>query len=353
MDADIKSDTDVKRGAGINVRHMLDQTMRDAKVKLVFLDACRDNPFVTAASPGSATRSDGVQSGLARMEPGTGTLIAYATGLGRTALDGQKGVNSPFTRALVDNITRPGVEIRQAMNEVRAEVDRETNQRQLPWDQTNLTGAVYLNPVPAANATARASDAAAVSTGGASDVELQFWRSIRQTNTPARLNAYLDHFPAGHFKSLALARLAALETGPSATTRNLSGGPDPATFTADATEATEEQIGLSRTQRRDVQRRLTRLGFDTKVTGKFDPTTRAVITRWQEARGYPATGFLNTLQHKALLAEIITTTNSGANTDFDDKPTRHHRGGGRRHHGGGPLSGPGRFIGGVVGGLFR
>ena len=59
-----------------------------------------------------------------------------------------------------------------------------------------------------------------------------------------------------------------------------------------------------------MQRRLTGLGFDTKVTGKFDESTRAVITRWQAARGYPKTGFLNKLQHKALLAEIVATTPS-------------------------------------------
>ena len=60
----------------------------------------------------------------------------------------------------------------------------------------------------------------------------------------------------------------------------------------------------TRRKRRDVQRRLTGLGFDTKVNGKFDESTRAVITRWQGARGYPKTGFLNTLQHQALLTEV-------------------------------------------------
>src|SRR6185312_13267553 len=133
------------------------------------------------------------------------------------------------------------------------------------------------------------------------------------------LNAYLGAYPDGRFTSLARARLAVLEHGPLTVTRNLSGGPDPATFTADANQVTEDQIGLSRAKRRDVQRRLTRLGFDTKVNGKFDPSTRAVITRWQAARGYPATGFLNTLQHKALLAEIVTTTDANSNDDSDGK----------------------------------
>ncbi len=110
-----------------------------------------------------------------------------------------------------------------------------------------------------------------------------------------------------------------------------------------------------------MQRRLNGLGFDTKVTGKFDEPTRAVITRWQAARGYPKSGFLNKLQHKALLSEIVATTQTSSGDDSDDKPVAHARrssgggggGGGRRSGGGGPdLAGPGRFIGGVMGGMF-
>jgi peptidoglycan hydrolase-like protein with peptidoglycan-binding domain len=102
-----------------------------------------------------------------------------------------------------------------------------------------------------------------------------------------------------------------------------------------------------------VQRRLTGLGFDTKATGKFDDDTRAVITRWQAARGYPKTGFLNKLEHKALLSEIVATTATASSSDdSDDKPARHHSGGGGSHYRRGP-SGPGGLIGGMMGGLFR
>src|SRR6202048_5074931 len=101
VDADIKSEMDVKLGAAINIDLTLDQTMSDAKVKLVFLDACRDNPFAAKIKSNSATRSVSVQTGLAEMKSGEGTLIAFATGPGQTALDGQEGTNSPFTRALI------------------------------------------------------------------------------------------------------------------------------------------------------------------------------------------------------------------------------------------------------------
>ena len=352
VDADIKSEMDVKLGSAINIDLTLDQTMSDAKVKLVFLDACRDNPFAAKIKSNSATRSVSVQQGLAEMKSGEGTLIAFATGPGQTALDGEVGTNSPFTRALIAHITQPGVEIQQAMTEVRAQVNEETNKGQLPWGHTNLIGSVYLNPATAppatpANAAAPAAPTTVASTSAGSDVELEFWRSVKESNKAEELNAYLTAYPNGQFKSLALARIASLENGPSTTTRNLTAGVDPATFTDEANQTTEDQIGLDRGQRRDVQRRLNGLGFDTKVTGKFDDDTRSVIRRWQAARGYPTSGYLNKLQHKALLAEIVATTQTSSGDDSGNRPSR------RRHSGGGGGGGnPGAFIGGALGGMM-
>ncbi|MBV8924400.1 MAG: caspase family protein [Bradyrhizobium sp.] len=368
VDADIKSEMDVKLGAAINIDLTLDQTMGDAKVKLVFLDACRDNPFAAKIKQ-TATRSVSVGQGLAEMKSGEGTLIAFATGPGQTALDGTDGQNSPFTRALIKHITEPGVEIQQAMTEVRAEVNEETNKGQLPWGHTNLIGSVYLNPAapPAqaaasapANATAIAAPVAPPAAG--SDVELEFWRSVKASNKPEELNAYLTNYPNGQFKALALSRIASLQGGDKDNgkdaggkdmTRNLA-AVDPATFTDEATQLTEDQIGLDRGQRRDVQRRLNGLGFETKVTGKFDDDTRAVLKRWQAARGYPSTGYLNKLQHKALLTEIVSTTQTSSS---DDDSGSHHSsgGGGRRSRGGGGGGGggnPGAFMGGMIGGMM-
>jgi uncharacterized caspase-like protein len=149
IDADLKSEMDVKLGAAINIDLTLDQTMSDAKVKLVFLDASRDNPFAAKIKSNSATRSVSVQSGLAEMRSGEGTLIAFATGPGQIAPDGPAGSIRPFTRALLANIAAPGVEIQQAMTRVRAQVNEETNGKQLSMGHTNLLGEVYLNPVAA------------------------------------------------------------------------------------------------------------------------------------------------------------------------------------------------------------
>jgi Caspase domain/Putative peptidoglycan binding domain len=350
VDADLKSEMDVKLGAAINVDLTLEQTMADAKVKLVFLDACRDNPFAAKIRTAKATRSVNVASGLAEMKSGEGTLIAFATGPGQTALDGEAGTNSPFTRALIANIAQPGLEIQQAMTRVRAQVNDETNKAQLPWGHTNLTGTVFLNPAAVAASDGTATAAAAP----AGEVELEFWRSIKESNKVEELNAYLTNYPNGTFKSLALARIAAIQDGPSTTTRNLTAGVDPATFTDAADQVSEDQIGLDKGQRRDVQRRLTGLGFDVKASGKFDEETRTVIRRWQAARGYPTTGYLNKLQHKAMQSEIVSSR--VASESSDEEPVRRRAsGGGHRSHGGGGggMGGPGALFGHMMGGLFR
>jgi Putative peptidoglycan binding domain len=145
----------------------------------------------------------------------------------------------------------------------------------------------------------------------------------------------------------------AVKAGPSTTPRDQSASADPATLADEANQETEDQIGLDKRKRRDVQRQLTGLGFDTKVNGRFDESTRAVIMRWQGARGYPKTGFLNAPQHEALLADSVSAAQASLSSDTsdDDHPARRRGRGGAHHHRGGG-GGPGGLIGGVVGGLF-
>jgi peptidoglycan hydrolase-like protein with peptidoglycan-binding domain len=76
-----------------------------------------------------------------------------------------------------------------------------------------------------------------------------------------------------------------------------------------------------------VQRRLAKLGFETKINGKFDDSTRIAITRWQEEHGYSKTGFLNTEQHRVLLNESVAGIETGKSDD--DHPNRRS---GRAHH---------------------
>jgi uncharacterized caspase-like protein len=149
VDANIKSELDIKLGGAINLDITLDQTMRDAKIKLAFLDASRDNPF-PATIPSATTRphSVSIKPTPVEMKAAENSMTVFATGAGRAAPDGPAGTIRPLTRALIANITAPGVEIQQAMTEVRAQVSQETKGRQMSWGHSNLSGAVYLNPLP-------------------------------------------------------------------------------------------------------------------------------------------------------------------------------------------------------------
>jgi uncharacterized caspase-like protein len=148
IDADIKSEMDIKLGHAIDVDVTLNQAMSDAKVKLVLLDVSRDNPFpAIIPSATSAAHSVSVKPGLTETKSGDNTLTVFATGPGQAAPDGPAGTVRPLTRALIANIAAPDVEIQNAMTKVRAQVNQETNGKQMSWGQSNLEGPVYLNPL--------------------------------------------------------------------------------------------------------------------------------------------------------------------------------------------------------------
>ncbi|WP_431281565.1 caspase family protein [Humitalea sp. 24SJ18S-53] len=118
------------------------RAMQGAQARLLFLDACRDNPFAVNMQGLSGSRS--LARGLARVETADlGTLIAFATAPGTVAADGNER-NSPFTTALVRHLAEPGLDIRQIMTRVRRSVVEATGGRQVPWDNSSLVSDVVL-----------------------------------------------------------------------------------------------------------------------------------------------------------------------------------------------------------------
>jgi len=105
-------------------------------LNIIILDACRDNPF---------KRFRSLQKGLAQMSSLVGTLIAYATALGTAAYDGE-GNNSPYTKHLLRAMKNPGLKIEELLKQVRIAVMTETNQKQVPWESSSLTGDFYFLP---------------------------------------------------------------------------------------------------------------------------------------------------------------------------------------------------------------
>ncbi|WP_197062689.1 caspase family protein [Bosea sp. UNC402CLCol] len=116
-----------------------------AKSKIAILDACRDNPFAgRELSRGLALQivdgaNDGVRSeaGLARVDSGSGTFVAFATSPGSAAADGS-GPNSPFTTAFLKEAREPGLPVEQIFRRIRLAVYDTTNGVQIPWDTSSL-----------------------------------------------------------------------------------------------------------------------------------------------------------------------------------------------------------------------
>ena len=106
------------------------------KTSIVILDACRDNPFERSWRKGTKG------TGLAFMNAPSGSLIAYSTAPGKTALDGS-GKHSPYTSALLQHIRTPNITVIEMFQDVRSTVMAKTGGKQTPWESTSLKGNFY------------------------------------------------------------------------------------------------------------------------------------------------------------------------------------------------------------------
>ena len=125
--------TDVAQATiqGVSLNEVVENFL-PGKTKLVFLDACRDNPL-------QRTGDRIVSRGLAPISVAEGTLIAYATKDGQVASDGTGQRNSPFTQALLEHLSDPS-DIAVVLRKVREKVMRATGGKQQPWEYGSLTG---------------------------------------------------------------------------------------------------------------------------------------------------------------------------------------------------------------------
>ena len=139
VDARLASDRDVAFES-VTLDQVLQTVEGASKLRLVILDACRDNPFAKKMNRSSATRSIG--RGLGNIEPEGATLVAYAAKHGQTAEDGTAG-NSPFAAALARTIQTPGLEINLVFRKVRDEVLAATGKRQEPFTYGSLPSEAF------------------------------------------------------------------------------------------------------------------------------------------------------------------------------------------------------------------
>jgi hypothetical protein len=210
IDARLDNEFVFKREA-FAVDDILASMEAQAKISLVFLDACRNNPMAErlGRSVRGTDRGGTVARGLARMESRGNTLLMYGTAPGDIAEDGE-GRNSPFAEALLRHIERPGVDIELALKDVTSDVRQATRNRQRPERLSRLErhfmflegAAVGTAAVPA---LIPAPTAVAASDPGKDD--RLFWESIKDSRDPGLFRAYLNKFPTGMFAEIARARL--------------------------------------------------------------------------------------------------------------------------------------------------
>ncbi|QHP67267.1 caspase family protein [Bradyrhizobium sp. LCT2] len=197
VDARLERDTDVYDEA-LSLDRVLVAVEPAKQLRLVILDACRDNPFGKTMKRSVASR--GIGRGLAQVEPSSpNTLIAYSAKAGFTAQDGD-GANSPFTVALSKHLTTPGLDVRRAFGFVRDDVLKSTGNKQEPFVYGSLGGAdVPLVPVKVAAAASPVANPQA-------DIRRDYELAL-QVGNRAAWDAFLAQHPDGFYSSLAKLQL--------------------------------------------------------------------------------------------------------------------------------------------------
>jgi uncharacterized caspase-like protein len=241
IDAALEQDTDIYDEA-FSLDRILVSVEPAKQLRLVILDACRDNPFAKTMKRTLGSRAIG--RGLAKVEPTTpNTMIAFAAKAGSTASDGTSH-NSPFAIALVNHLAKPGLDLRKAFGFIRDDVMKATDNKQEPYVYGSLGGndvslvpsgavqtptAAVLTPAPlspSVNADARRDYDAAVTIG-----------------TQAVWDAFIVEHPKGLYTELAKAqraKLVAEEARSAATERSRIADEEKARLAAEGARAAEQ-----------------------------------------------------------------------------------------------------------------
>jgi hypothetical protein len=269
VDAVLERDIDVYDEA-IPLDRILTVIEPAKQLRLIILDACRDNPFNNNMKRTIGLRAIG--RGLAKVEPERpNTLIAFAAKAGSTASDGDNK-NSPFTAALVKYLPRPGLDLRKAFGYTRDEVMKATNNKQEPFIYGSLGGDdVALVPVPhetAADITKPLDEKA---------LELAFWESIKNNNNPELFQAYLTRYPKGVFADIAKINLAQQKT---------------AALKSATVEQPNDKLELSDSASlHEVRERLYELNFDPgSFDGPMSAAAHQAVREFEQANNLASTG---------------------------------------------------------------
>ena len=248
------------------------------RLRLVMLDACRDNPFTRSMKRTIGSRAVG--RGLAPVEPtSVNTLIGFAAKAGSIALDGE-GTNSPYATAVRNNLVTPGLDLRIAFGRVRDEVLRVTRNRQEPFLYGSLGGAeIALVPtqvpqlIPPVALPKLAIDYD-------KEMEIAFWNAVKDAKSSDLLKTYLERYPTGNFAGLAKVLIGQLDKEQNAT--RLAAERDTQAQLAEAVRIAAEAKHTEELRKADALRQAEE-AYRTEALQRAHAEARAEAQRAQEA----------------------------------------------------------------------
>jgi len=219
VDIKVKNEQDLIDEA-VDMQRVLERLAEaKAKLSLLVIDACRDNPFKKAYG-----RSIGSSRGLAIPQAPSGTLVVYSAGIGQQALDklsdSDNNPNGLFTREFLPLIGTPNLRLDEAVRKLRSTVIAKAkgvghDQNPAIYNETDgdfyiINGPVTIN----VQATASPAVAPAIAAPNPAAVELEFWSSIKASSDKADFDEYLRKYPQGSFAGIARNRIKALAAPP-------------------------------------------------------------------------------------------------------------------------------------------
>ncbi|MEI2297714.1 caspase family protein [Ensifer sp. MJa1] len=288
-DAKLESEFDVPAET-VALSEIINALEKRARISLVFLDACRNNPLaerltrdVEGATRGAATR------GLAPIETQSGgTLVAFAAAPGQVAADGTDG-HSPFTRALIANLSGAGLEVGTAFKRVVRDVRKETQGKQQPQILSSLSLEFYFGSetVPTQPQTVQPALPVPATDPEALEAEKDFKKALK-IGTARIWHFFVEKHRTGEYAELGRQALAQIEP---VAVRNASHLP----------QSVEARLLPNKDRRRDVQLALAAKGFAVgDADGVFGGQTREAIKLFQSTNRQPASGFITERTAEAL-----------------------------------------------------
>jgi formylglycine-generating enzyme required for sulfatase activity len=206
VDAKLSDEADLRRMARVD--DILADLQQAKNLRILVLDACRDNPFADQLKRSiGLTRAASLQRGLARIDTPEGMIVAFSTQAQRTAEDGT-GRNSPYTTAFLKHIEEPE-EIGRVFRRISTDVYEATEHSQLPELALSMIGEYYLHGEPsgAPASPSQSSPPPPPVTNPALDA----WNAAKATDNASVLEAFIAKFGDSFYAELAKAKLAELQ----------------------------------------------------------------------------------------------------------------------------------------------